>query len=646
MSGIAGSVSPMGSIGNAFGSLKSRLYAPGFGVFKKDMQKSVEKTHSLGSIEQIYLPHRRMMKACSAIREAEATGYSEIEKTEMAAFSLAGIPYIQNIEESDKYFLDNPDKLSKYMEAYQDIEHVRRKVYAGLPVRGQETIEEGGIVIDWRPEKKKGGKWKKILGGIAIGITLGAAAVGIADYAIKNHDPLVNDLRADFDSDPQVDVNPQETAEHAAAIYRNAGLDYSTMPKVARNLVNNCTFANLKYELPLDSNALASLAVAAENNAEIGDFTPAYVTDFEGNVHSIQSNNIARDSWMIYENLFRDKDVLSRPDWYLAVNMLAQQNGYDFCERYGLDPDSPDAWDVINKLRDHLFDDSRLGYKIALSQLADSNDKKICYMSLFGMPERVADLDDYKSNPRDPMQYTGLRAAKYTVDNLQRLYDEIANEYPDGKSHDMPYDILNNRDYRLFYYSWIADRAVNGLKESSISFLGDIYTGNDGHIDGFLERVNNTDSINSWLGNVWNDYDLIKFVHGYSSAYGSWDNVGEGLYYPITLRAFGIPTMGSWYEQNYGIYPNAIGRDIGFLGVPDDVVQSLKEKVPGYIDYPGNGLHPLAISIDGLEKDIEYGKTHTDEYSAAFFETKLCPRGKDIYTLRVGESERNSRTYG
>ncbi|MCW4002643.1 MAG: hypothetical protein NWE95_01850 [Candidatus Bathyarchaeota archaeon] len=493
---------------------------------------------------------------------------------------------------------------------------------------------------------------------IASAALIALLSLGTAYYFRDWFDPLYREMRAEFSSDPQVNMDIGVLAKSAADLYRNLGI--SSVSRQTGNAIRNCTIANMQLGLPLDTNALKYLISATEKSGDIVDFAPVNITDMNGKVYSIQSLNIARDTWMIAENLRRNPQLVEKVKWYLALSAMAQQNGWDFFDNpgnpnypatmmkaMGMKADDPRVWEIVDQMRDWLFNEDRMGFPLDLPHISNSTDKKICYSVLFELPTEVSDFDAspwITNGVRVWKQHEGLDAMRYYVKQMSRFYNEIMKLYPDGKFYEerIINDVLVSIAYdprREFYYR-LADRAGYGHKESVALFLGvDILELNIRDMYKASEVVKNWNGIDSYLDENWENWDLIKFIDGYRVANFGIENKISRDALKVLLNAFGIPCIPeASINEEYApdIQSYLTGLDSAFLGMPDRVVQHLKNKVQGYLSIPGNGLQPLIISKDGIQKDIDYGiqnPNHTLKYTDVY----LPIRGDKIYLLRIGK---------
>jgi len=366
-------------------------------------------------------------------------------------------------------------------------------------------------------------------------------------------------------------------------------------------------------------------------------------------VYVFKSNNIARDHWLIAENLRRDRRIIDRKDWYLALCMFAQQNGYDFFDsneikKYDLKPTSSVFWSIVDKFRAQLFNDDREGYPINFTWVKDKNEKKVAYMVLFELPKKIADLDEWRVN-RKVVYHKGLDAIKYTVDNLKRLYDEVMSKYPDGL---IPWSKVNPMltDPRTHFYGWITDRGDHGLMNMQVQFLGfdkeewynKVVKNPPTIIDEYV--ISHYNGINTYLSKNFPYWDLVKFTHGYGIKYAGWDGAMDLIYYPIAFKAFGIPYKLTDYTTHYisALAGEAFSDNGGISGLPTHVINQLKSGIYGKVlILPGNTVDILGVGIEGVIKDLQYGHKYQIEPNRKYFESYLTLRGNKMYFFRGGE---------
>lgn len=484
---------------------------------------------------------------------------------------------------------------------------------------------------------------------------------------------IFEELYRNISHDPRVKMNINELTSLASQLFLDLGYTGKVKVLIPRTenykeeflkiptiqAFGNYSFA-LYQGLPKHGrNTLFLLGNATQINPEIVDFEPILIKDYNGTTFVIQSMNIARDYWLITENLRRDSRLVEHPKWYLALSIMSQQNGWDFFDnpkmkKYKLSPTNSTVWEIVDQLRNWLFNEDRMGFPLDLPWISDSNDKKICYAVLFELPTKVADLDAYLNYTRMSEKYkngeitreqfleyikehppivhhTDLDAMRYTVEKMPRLYEEVMSIYPNGTVGRW------NEDPRGFYYSWLGDRGAHGFYYAISQFLGvdvDILKGKIPITWPEWQRLcREGNGIDKHLSNNFSYWDLIKFIHGYGINYGGGDSQMDLLYYPIVFKAFGIPYQLVHYLEHHISAPGryASGYDGGIFGVPDNIIKSLKEGSYGEVlILPGNGIDFLGIGLEGVKKDLEYGKQNSVEPNAKYMESFLSTRGKKL----------------
>jgi len=157
--------------------LEEELY-PDIGIFdflknRIDEHLRKEQKFEANSIIWEKIPKNRFMKIAKIIAEVDDPQISREELIERVAFRAIGKDYM-SLEESDKYFEENPDKLLEYMEACTDANYVYSQLLGGLPDIDARHIS---LIERNEKEKEKTSSWKKILTGGLLTI-LGLTALG------------------------------------------------------------------------------------------------------------------------------------------------------------------------------------------------------------------------------------------------------------------------------------------------------------------------------------------------------------------------------------------------------------------------------------------------------------------------------------
>jgi len=121
------------------------------------------------------IPKDGFMKIGKIIAEMDASIPYE-EKMERVAFKIIGENYIEDLEERDRFFEENPDKTLECMEACLDAEYVYSDLLGGLPDL-EMPIGHASSTTHNVGEKTKLPLWKKVLAGGLIAVT-GLTALG------------------------------------------------------------------------------------------------------------------------------------------------------------------------------------------------------------------------------------------------------------------------------------------------------------------------------------------------------------------------------------------------------------------------------------------------------------------------------------
>jgi len=483
---------------------------------------------------------------------------------------------------------------------------------------------------------------------------------------------IFDELHRNISQDPRVTMDRNKLTSLASQLFLDLGYTgkvkvlitgtenykevFMTIPLI--QFGGNYSLALYQLSLPKhDRNTLFLLGNATQINPELVDFEPIILKDFEGNTFVIQSKNIARDIWMIVEHLKHTPYLINYPEMYEAFNIKVQQNAFDILDNsemhklseYYKPTDSiiwdkviipqweyywnstPQAGNVSKRITFFAWYNSTLLKEL----ISNETDRKIALMYFWELPTRVADLDEWlDGKPPFIVYHIGLDAMQYQIQQMPRVYEEVISKYPNGTVYAWGKD----RDIRVFYYSWLNDRQVHGLNNTIQQLVGcylsDINYEDDPSI---LLKYN---SIDAYLSKNFSAWDLIKFIYGYGIEYGGGDSQMDLLYYPIAFKALGIPYELTHYFEHYINAPAryACGYDGGIIGLPDSIVKPLKDgKYGEALIPPGNLIDPLSIGLDGIRKDLEYGKQNPVEPNLKYIEHYLKLRGNKIVFFSGGK---------
>ncbi|MEM2099252.1 MAG: hypothetical protein QXU99_05880, partial [Candidatus Bathyarchaeia archaeon] len=103
------------------------LELPGVGYLKRLADKDLKRKMRMPvgfTLEPIKIGKKRMQKIAKILGQSKG---SLEDRKEAAAFKLAGLPYM-TVEEAIDFFEENPEKLFKFMEAYQEVDLVFDKL--------------------------------------------------------------------------------------------------------------------------------------------------------------------------------------------------------------------------------------------------------------------------------------------------------------------------------------------------------------------------------------------------------------------------------------------------------------------------------------------------------------------------------------
>lgn len=422
----------------------------------------------------------------------------------------------------------------------------------------------------------------------------------------------------------------------------------------------NYSIALYQLGLPKHNKSVIWLAGnATEINPVIVDFKPIMLKDFQGNSFVIQSENIARDIWMLVEHLKYTPYVVKYPEMYEAFNVKVKQNAWDILDNPVIhelgehyEPTDKVIWETViipewNYYWNSTPQAGNLSKRITVfpwynssllkQWIANDTDRKIALMYFWKIPigdeiHGIADLDAYLQN-KTIVYHKGLDAMQYVIEQMPRVYEDVMSKYPNGK--------LYGKDVRFWYYSWLGDRQVHGLNNGIKQFAGDIH-GNWTDLKKDPSIMLKYNTIDTYLTKNFSYWDLIKFVYGYGVANYGGDNMKyDNLYTPIAFKAFGIPhnNRGVYYEHYINAPARyAAGPEDVIFGLPDHVLQPLKQgKYNEVLIFPGNGISCIGSPLYGIKEDLEYGSQHPVEPNAKYIEMYLPLRGDMIYLFKGGQ---------
>ena len=216
---------------------------------------------------------------------------------------------------------------------------------------------------------------------------------------------------------------------------------------------------------------------------------------------------------------------------FWALSVKVQQNAFDIIDYLSKfehpHPTDEEIWEeiIIPQWRYYYDSAPQIGkidkicifpwYNSTLLEEKINNytDRKIALMIFWKLPYRLSDLDSWINNKSIVYHYR-LDAMKYLINQMDRIYNEVIEEYPNGVWVN-PYT-GKKIPYINFFIAWLTDREIHGLRNGIQQFLGEI-----GINDEFLPDLNeryialNPNSINSYFSRNWEEFHLIKYIYGY-----------------------------------------------------------------------------------------------------------------------------------
>jgi len=142
----------------------------------------------------------------------------------------------------------------------------------------------------------------------------------------------------------------------------------------------------------------------------------------------------------------------------------------------------------------------------------------------------------------------GLEGARRALIQAEEEYEAISRLYPDGK---VRYEIWGDVPVWWFYYDWIQDRGVVGLKNTHLQYVGldpmEIWKVMTEDPDNVRNKIKDLNGIDQFVTKNWDYWHLMKFVAGYErwkphEVKGMHEILTINYTIPQTSRAFGYPT--------------------------------------------------------------------------------------------------------
>lgn len=443
-----------------------------------------------------------------------------------------------------------------------------------------------------------------------------------------------------IEKDPRIpSLDKVKTASLASKLFLDLGLfgkvkvldpktgnyveQYLTLPTI--QAFGNYSYAIVKG-LPLHSrNDLFLLGNATQINPEIVDFEPIKIKDVEGRITIIQSQDLARDYWIIVNLLKERPNLVSQPQKYEWINRMIQEvawcifdnpYGPGYFDKKTYNPNDPEVWQVILSFHDYMDDlparlvKDGIGIIVPYNNstemknfIADKTNRTIALFYLADLPavtvnktyarelytlaqERKITSAEYDKLYNEKAIVRGIKGMKLFVEQLPKEYEELVDALNNSTIVPHPFFSGTKRQWaNIYYQQWLNDRAGHGLPNTVEQFR---------QIDKFLPEI-------------------VKFIYGYerfisSDWGGEWEMYRYGL--PIAFKAFGIPAGVAEHGANIGINNDPYLAKLGGAGsewgvtLPDSIIQQLKQTFPNYkivTDYANRiSLYSLP---DGLMKD-------------------------------------------
>ena len=395
----------------------------------------------------------------------------------------------------------------------------------------------------------------------------------------------------------------------------------------------NCTFHNLQMKYPpLSHSVYYNIGNATQINPTIVDFQPIIIRDFKGRKVTIESNDVARDTWMIANLLKERPEIISQPQKYEWINRMIQQIAWNIFEmEFGpgywdwknYKSIDPEVWEVILPFHDYMdslpskLEKDGIGIifpyydsNLLKEYIADKANRTIALFHLANLLAKTIDIEFAKNYIKEYREKTGregipsdlkekslrkgIKGMKLFVEQLPNKYEEIVNLYPYGRVG------IYNSDPRMFYDDWLHDRYHHSLSNTVRQFVGFKDSDTFSNFPEFRKLISMRNGIDQLLSKNYPKWDLIKFIYGYERCYcGRYGGEAELYFYilPLVYKAFGIP-----YGE-IGIEPVPFGTiDEWAVFLPDNIIQLLKQNF-GNIAIGYGNLIGLYSCKDGLEKD-------------------------------------------
>jgi len=422
--------------------------------------------------------------------------------------------------------------------------------------------------------------------------------------------------------------DPIKTTDYSSNLGLRLGFDKELAKDATIKAIGYYGIAVIDRELPEEFQAISLLTRATQIDKygeKLVDFSPIVFRSVDGN-DFVLNPDVGRETWMLAKHmkLIIDSgfDILKHPEMFEGLNGKIIANAYSiFDAKYGinyaekilngriLDPTDNDVWDLIilqwnlysNKAPqlgggDKLYNRDFPWYDSdKLDDLyQDANTRRQALLFLFHLDNGTFDMEKGKV-------VVGIEGAKTALIQAEREYEEISRLYPDETIKNW----LGDVSPRWYYYLWIVDRGMNGLRNTHLQYVG-LEPSELGKILAVdvWESIKDLNGVDQYITKNWKYWDLVKFAMGYErwnthNFPGFYERYTINYSIPQTLKAFGFPAY--WVR----IEPTPIGAANyeWVVSLPDYVANKLKSEFNDKIAIgPANGFG-LYLCKDGLIKD-------------------------------------------
>ena len=426
--------------------------------------------------------------------------------------------------------------------------------------------------------------------------------------------------------------NPTRVLDYSSSLGLRLGFDEETAGNATVKAIAYYGVAVVDRGLPEDFDEISLLVRATRINGygdKLVDFSPIIFYWVDGNHYDLTPDP-GRETWMLAKHLKMIMDtgfnILGHPEMFEALNVKIIANAYSiFNAPYGvsyaekfingrtLKPTDQDVWDLImlqwnlysNKAPqlgggDKLYNRDFPWYDSDKLDLLyqDANNRRQALFFLFFIDNATFDMKQGEA-------VAGLEGARRALIQAEEHYNIVSSLYPDGK---VRHEIWGDVPAWWFYYDWIQDRGVVGLKNTHLQYVGldpvEIWKIMTEDPDNVWGRIKDLNGVDQFVTKNWKYWHLMKFVAGYErwkphEVKGMHEILTINYTIPQTLRAFGYPTYFVYIHGN----PVGTAEYEWVVSLPDYVAEKVKNEFGKKIIIgPANGFG-LYLCKDGLLKD-------------------------------------------